>query len=189
MAIARQDHAEVLLRFWYHYIPISGVSSETCLRELLWSWGIRWEKMLRMRRRGCWDRTQHIPGWRRRAMWYENDTAVPALRTNDRTGLGNTLRNVSPSLLSAPIVPGKHWLSGCLVPSGCLLLLRTDLLFDSIPFLFSPALCLLCKHTHALRFDRLTRIHGEKQTEAHSCDSHQARRSFPAAFLHLVRQI
>lgn len=132
--------------------------------------------MLRMRRRGCWDRTQHIPGWRRRAMWYENDTAVPALRTNDRTGLGNTLRNVSPSLSSAPIVLGKHWLSGCLVPSGCLLLLHTDFLFDSIPFLFSPALCLLCKHTHALRFDRLTRIHSEKQTEAHACDSHQARR-------------
>lgn len=53
---------------------------------------------------GRWDRTRHIPGWRPRAAWYENDTAVPALTRNDRTGLDNALRNVSPSLSSGPIV-------------------------------------------------------------------------------------
>lgn len=141
---------------------------------------------------GRWDRTRHIPGWRPRAVWYENDTAVPALTRNDRTGLGQRTQEC----LSLSLV----W-SHCLRPRGKHLLyapgefiktfrsLWPRLSFTQISFDSSLSPCVWCVNTHTPSdsTDWPGSTEGKHTETPRACDSHQARDS--AALHSLAQQI
>lgn len=119
---------------------------------------------------GLWDGTRHIPGRRPGAVRYENDTAVPALTSNDRTG--QHAEECSPSACLSfclslwcrvPLSPvlGKHLLSALGEFLRAFRSLWPPLFHTHFLWLVSLWLSVWCVNRRSLRFDRLTRIRTE----------------------------